>query len=50
MHLTGQRRRPARIIIDKSRILFSFPEKQYVEKAPGAGAMSGIVPEKAPRV
>ena len=32
--LTGQRRRPTRIKIDKSRFLFPFPEKRYVEKAP----------------
>ena len=48
MHLTVQRRRPARIIIDKSRILFSFPEKRYVEKAPGAGPRSNVVPSPVP--
>ena len=36
MHLPGQRRRPRRIKIDKSRILSNFPGMQYVEKAPGA--------------
>ena len=45
MHLTTQRRRPTRIKIDKSRILSNFPEKQYVEKAPGAGAQSGVFPD-----
>ena len=34
MQLTGQRRRPTRIKIDKLRILYNFPGKQYVEKAP----------------
>ena len=48
MHLSGQRRRPARIKNGKLRIISNFPGMQYVEKAPGAGAMSGIVPEKTP--
>ena len=34
MQLSGQRRRPTRIKIDKLRILYNFPGKQYVEKAP----------------
>ena len=40
MRLTGQRRRPTRIKNDNLRILFHFPKKQYVEKAPGAVARS----------
>ena len=45
MHLTVQRRRPTRIKIDKLRFLSTFPEKQYNEKAPGAGAQSGVFPD-----
>ena len=48
MHLTGQRRRPARIKNGKLRILSNFPGMQYVEKAPGADAQSYVVAEKAP--
>ncbi|MBQ2306482.1 MAG: hypothetical protein II184_03105, partial [Clostridia bacterium] len=35
MHLNGKRRRPNRIKIEKSRILFPFPGKHPVKKAPG---------------
>ena len=45
MRLIGQRRRPTRIKNDKLRILFHFPKKQYVEKAPGAVARSVDITE-----